>query len=206
MASFRASTFAGEFSRTYADADSRFAAISTGESGYLLSELRRAPVWPGHIGYFAVSELVAGSSLGALSLRVICEQMAVGRSADEAFKFAFGVERAAFEASFRLPPDPRGLGQIRGTVVSQSRALLNTFYVFACPLAGGDCPGSPASADGSFAIYAAPGKYVVGVNWFPRAPGTGAVWYTPGGMTSREGAAIIDATGPPVSGLVVLAP
>jgi hypothetical protein len=81
-----------------------FSAHYAGEDDYPLWEIDAKPIWPGHVGYLAVKDLVDGSESGALSVRLVCERIADGASVNQAFLEVFGVSKTAFEQSWEIPP------------------------------------------------------------------------------------------------------
>lgn len=72
-----------------------------GEDAVALQSLEQSRgLWPGHIGFLAVENLVARSPYGPRSLRVVCQQVADGAGIDDAFLSAFGVTRTDFYRQF----------------------------------------------------------------------------------------------------------
>jgi hypothetical protein len=67
-----------------------------------LDELQGRPVWPGHAGFVAIDWLVDETPNGLMSLRIVAEEIAKGRSAKRAFRTAFGLELADFYEQFEV--------------------------------------------------------------------------------------------------------
>lgn len=70
-------------------------------------DISQIGVWPGHIGYLAVAELVTIAPEGELSIRRICERVTAGETIEEAFLNSFGISVADFAEQFepsRTPP------------------------------------------------------------------------------------------------------
>ncbi len=59
-----------------------------------------SPAWAGHVGYFAVSWLVENSPNGAMSIRILAEDIKAGRSTRQAFAHAFGLTLDSFYEQF----------------------------------------------------------------------------------------------------------
>jgi hypothetical protein len=77
------------------------AAIATGEAEAPLQSLEDAQgLWPGHVGYLAVELLASRSPHGLLAVREVCQGVAAGEAADEAFENSMGITRADFYAQF----------------------------------------------------------------------------------------------------------
>ncbi len=77
------------------------AAESTGQLSVPLSSLEHpAPIYPGHVGYIAVDNLVSRAPSGYLSLRTICESVGAGTSLNQAFQNEFGVSMSDFYNQF----------------------------------------------------------------------------------------------------------
>ena len=77
-------------------------AVRTGQMGRPLTAFGgvTSDLWPGHVGYLALERLVPQAPLGLRSLRVVCEEVAVGASVPAAFATAFGVSLDIFYADF----------------------------------------------------------------------------------------------------------
>lgn len=61
-----------------------------------------ADLWPGHVGFIAVDNLVHRAPNGIMSLRTVCEQVAQGVAVSEAFQRAFGVSLDQFYSEFEV--------------------------------------------------------------------------------------------------------
>jgi hypothetical protein len=79
-------------------------ALSTGQAvrclGSLEGVITSIGVWPGDVGQIAVKRLVAQSSNGMLSLRILNQGLGAGMNFDQAFQDAFGVTKQAFYEAF----------------------------------------------------------------------------------------------------------
>jgi len=62
--------------------------------------LSRINIWAGQVGFLAIDWLVQDSPNGLLSLRVLGEEVGRGKSANAAFRTAFGLELSAFYEQF----------------------------------------------------------------------------------------------------------
>jgi hypothetical protein len=92
----------GTMSREEAIAQERQSALGSGQADYSLSQLKRnEPVWPGDIGFLALSELLTSTGQGVSALRTLCIAGAT-QSDDDAFFQVFGRSLSAFEASFKV--------------------------------------------------------------------------------------------------------
>jgi hypothetical protein len=84
----------------------------TGELDFHLSELgipnQSSPIWPGHVGYLAVAELVHVAPGGVLAIRQICEKITAGETLEDAFLHSFGISLNDFYDQFVPSPIPPG--------------------------------------------------------------------------------------------------
>ena len=90
----------GGIRRSDVHAGMLYSAIHDGVASRCLESLERSTggPWPGHIGYIAVEKLVAESSNGIGSLRIVNEQARHGL--DAAFGRAFGISKRVFYDAF----------------------------------------------------------------------------------------------------------
>ena len=88
----------GEIRRSYARGFVLNAAMHTGQASRCLATLETSNIWPGHIGYIAVANLVTKSPNGIGSLRIVNRQARQGP--DTAFERAFGMSRREFYDTF----------------------------------------------------------------------------------------------------------
>lgn len=85
-------------------------AAFTGELDFPLSHFggTTASIWPGHVGYLAVAELVHSAPEGELSIRRICERVDAGVTVEDAFLASFGISLNDFYNEFKPSPFPPG--------------------------------------------------------------------------------------------------
>lgn len=86
-------------------------ALFTGELDFPLSHFggTTADIWPGHVGYLAIAELVNHAPDGELSIRQVCENVTGGQSVENAFLASFGIGLQDFYDTFApspVPPSP----------------------------------------------------------------------------------------------------
>lgn len=102
---YAAMTRTGQMRAADVDAFMLSSAIVTGQAARCLASLENsnnagAGLWPGHIGFVAVKALVARSPNGVLSLRVVNQEVGLGRTFDQAFERAFGISKREFYETF----------------------------------------------------------------------------------------------------------
>lgn len=95
----------GEMRAADVDAFMLSSAVVTGQAARCLASLENsnnsgAGLWPGHIGFVAVKALVARSPNGVLSLRILNQEIGMGRTFDQAFERAFGTSKREFYDAF----------------------------------------------------------------------------------------------------------
>ncbi len=130
----------GKMMRGDVDAFQLLAARNTGELSQPLETLQGSGIWPGHVGYIALTQLVSQSANGPLSIRILCEETAA-KGLTAAFQSAFGIPLADFYAEFEQwrqspppapPPDvtppiitPRGITGLDGSNAQQVSLVLD---------------------------------------------------------------------------------
>lgn len=95
----------GQMQAANVDAFMLSSAIVTGQAARCLaflenSNMSGAGLWPGHMGFLAVQALVARSSRGILSVRVLNQDIGSGMTFDQAFEHAFGLPKSEFYRTF----------------------------------------------------------------------------------------------------------
>ena len=128
---YQAQIDAGMLSRAQVHQFMYNSALFTGQLNYSLQSLASnfAPVWPGHVGYLAVSNLISNSPNGYQSVRLICSRVASGQSFDQAFQSSFGLSPDAFYNQFTAspvaPPLPEDLSNPASAIAPLLPLILN---------------------------------------------------------------------------------
>ncbi len=190
---------AGKVTREAERSFFREAVIQSGQT-----TLTNLTIWPGHIGYLALDQLMTGKQPSVIA--EFCKKMQAHFGVELAFQDAFGTSLAGFEASFKVEAPPPA---ISGKLSSNSGTIPAGAFVNACPTVGGWCTGGPGRTkpDGSFAIELSPGTYWLNVN----VPGQDGPlgWYKAGALLVPDqsaGATVIDTQPGPVTGIVFRIP
>jgi len=144
------------------------------------------------IAFIAVIKLVSLAPTGELSLRTLCENIALGKSVDQSFTEAFGISKKEFyrqfvdyQKSYNTPTPtaiPAGMVAIKGKVVLANPSQKYSDYIVSfCNSKIVQClPGNLISNDGSFDTYLDPGDYKISVN--PLNGGDTIGWYIKSGL------------------------
>jgi hypothetical protein len=92
----------GVMTREQAMAQERNSALMSGQANYSLSQLKQnEPVWPGDIGFLALSALLTSADKDVSALRALCIAGS-SQSDNDAFFEVFGRSLSEFEASFKV--------------------------------------------------------------------------------------------------------
>jgi hypothetical protein len=91
---------AGKIVQADADIFEFNSAVVSHETDDPLADYANSSIWPGHVGYVAISWLVDESPNGFQSLVVLGNQLAAGASIETAFRTAFDVDLDSFYAQF----------------------------------------------------------------------------------------------------------
>ncbi|MDO8755510.1 MAG: hypothetical protein Q7J80_16565, partial [Anaerolineales bacterium] len=128
------------------------------------------------IAFIAVVRLISLAPDRELSLRVLCENVASGKSVEQSFTDAFGISKkdyynvfAEYQKTYSTPTPtapPVGAVAVRGTVILASPSQkFSDYYVVFCNLEIAQClPVNLISEEVLFVAYLEPGDYKMSVN------------------------------------------
>jgi len=165
----------------------------TGETSVPLQDLfgPGSKIWPGHIGYFAVKNLVENSSTGVLSLKTLCEDVASGIDFKKAFKQNFGLELEDFYTKFETFRTNSGMA-VQGRIIDNLGLVkYDELLVVLCNHELGFClDTATVNPDGSFiAVDLAMGLHSIEIKNITNGETIG--WYNENGISPKACAAKI---------------
>ncbi len=105
IVSFEAQIHSGTLQRGEVDEFTRSWGFESGQLDVPLRSFQAvtSPIWPGQAGHLALEQLVALAPSGKHSLRLICENVALGQSVPTAFENAFCIGREEFYQQYQPP-------------------------------------------------------------------------------------------------------
>ncbi|HRJ75025.1 MAG TPA: hypothetical protein PLX90_03460 [Anaerolineales bacterium] len=159
----------------------------TGEINVPLKDLfaSGSKIWPGHIGYFAVKNLVENSSTGVLSLKNLCEDVASGVDFEQAFKQNFGLELEDFYTKFETFRTNSGMA-VQGRITGDLGLLkYDELLIVFCNHELGFClDTATVNQDGSFKVVdLAMGLHSIEIKNIKNGETIG--WYTEDGISQK---------------------